>query len=79
MAQKLAKFGLGVGISSGANFIGALMLQNKLGKDSIIVTVFPDDNKKYLSTDLMKKEKIKEHFLSKDITLKGIKNVLRIF
>ena len=79
MAQKLAKCGLGVGISSGANFIGALILQNKLGKDSVIVTVFPDDNKKYLSTDLMREEKIKEHFLSKDITLKGIKNVLRIF
>ena len=77
MAQKLAKCGLGVGISSGANFIGALMLQNKLGKDSVIVTVFPDDNKKYLSTDLMREVKIKEHFLSKDITLKGIKNVLR--
>ena len=79
MAQKLAKCGLGVGISSGANFIGALMLQNKLGKDSIIVTVFPDDNKKYLSTDLMREEKLKEDFLSKDITLKEIKNVLRIF
>ena len=79
MAQKLAKCGLGVGISSGANFIGALMLQNKLGKDSVIVTVFPDDNKKYLSTDLMREEKVKEHFLSKDIILKEIKNVLRIF
>ena len=79
MAQKLARCGLGVGISSGANFIGALMLQNKLGKDSIIVTVFPDDNKKYLSTDLMREEKVKEDFLSKDITLKEIKNVLRIF
>lgn len=53
------------------------MLQNKLGKDSIVVTVFPDDNKKYLSTDLMKEEPIKEHFLSKDISIKGIKNVLR--
>jgi len=53
------------------------MLQNKLRKDSVIVTVFPDDNKKYLSTDLMREVKIKEHFLSKDITLKGIKNVLR--
>ena len=78
MAQKLAKCGLGVGISSGANFIGALMLQNKLGKDSVIVTVFPDDNKKYLSTDLMKSEKVKEDFLSKDIILKEIKNVLRV-
>ena len=79
MAQKLAKAGLGVGISSGANFIGALMLQNKLGKDSIIVTVFPDDNKKYLSTDLMREEKVKENFLSEDISLKSIKNVLRVF
>ena len=58
MAQKLAKTSLGVGISSGANFIGALMLQNKLGKDSIIVTVFPDNNKKYLSTDLIREEKV---------------------
>ena len=65
MAQKLAKCGLGVGISSGANFIGALMLQNKLGKDSVIVTVFPDDNKKYLSTDLMREEKSKRRFLIK--------------
>ena len=70
MAQKLARCGLGVGISSGANFIGTLILQNKLGKDSVIVTVFPDDNKKYLSTDLMREEKVKEHFLSKDIILK---------
>ena len=77
MAQKLAKIGLGVGISSGANFIGALMLQNELGRDANIVTIFADDNKKYLSTDLMKQEPLKEHFLSKDITLKGIKNVIR--
>lgn len=77
MAQKLAKIGLGVGISSGANFIGALMLQNELGKETNIITVFADDNKKYLSTDLMKQEPIKEHFLSKDISLKEIKNVIR--
>ena len=59
MAQKLAsELGLGVGISSGANFLGALIAQEKLGKDSIVVTIFADDNKKYLSTDLMKKEPI---------------------
>jgi cysteine synthase len=41
MAQKLAsQLGLGVGISSGANFIGALKAQEKLGKDSVVVTVF---------------------------------------
>lgn len=74
MAQKLAsELGLGVGISSGANFLGALIAQEKLGKDSIVVTVFADDNKKYLSTDLMKKEPIKDEFLSTDIELLNIK------
>jgi cysteine synthase len=69
MAQKLAcSLGMGVGISSGANFIGAVMVQNKLGKDAVVVTVFPDDNKKYLSTELMHEESIKSNFLSPDIS-----------
>lgn len=73
MAQKLAsELGLGVGISSGANFLGALIAQEKLGKDSIIVTIFADDNKKYLSTDLMKNETVKPGFLSTDIELLNI-------
>jgi hypothetical protein len=51
MAQKLAsELGLGVGISSGANFLGALQVQRSLGDGAVVVTVFPDDNKKYLST-----------------------------
>ena len=70
MAQKLAAdLGLGVGISSGANFIGALQVQNKMGKDAIVVTVFPDDNKKYLSTDLLRDEPSKKGFFSPDIEL----------
>ena len=74
MAQKLAsKLGLGVGISSGANFLGALIAQERLGKDSIVVTIFPDDNKKYLSTDLMREEPVKDDFLSNDIELLNIK------
>ncbi len=57
MAQKLATdLGLGVGISSGANFVGAVLLQDQLGSDAVVVTLFPDDNKKYLSTDLMHDE-----------------------
>ena len=48
MAQKLAKtFGIGVGISAGANFLGCVIS----GIDGAI-TVFADDNKKYLSTAL---------------------------
>ena len=43
MAQKLAAgLGLGVGISSGANFIGALMVQEELGSSAVVATVFPD-------------------------------------
>lgn len=41
--------GISVGISSGANFLGCVLNgQNKA------VTIFADDNKKYLSTDLAK-------------------------
>ncbi len=72
MAQKLAsQLGLGVGISSGANLIGALMVQEKMGPDAVVVTVFADDNKKYLSTDLMRDEPVKDGFLSPDVDLKG--------
>jgi cysteine synthase A len=70
MAQKLASsLGIAVGISSGANFIGALMVQNQMGADAVVVTVFPDDNKKYLSTDLLRKEPIKPGFLSPEVEL----------
>jgi cysteine synthase A len=72
MAQKLAsQLGLGVGISSGANLLGALMVLEEMGPDAIVVTVFADDNKKYLSTDLMRREPAREGFLSADIELKG--------
>lgn len=70
MAQKLASsLGLAVGISSGANFLGALIAQNKLGGNAIVTTVFADSNKKYLSTDLVKEEPIKENYLSPDVEL----------
>jgi cysteine synthase A len=72
MAQKLSRqLGLGVGISSGANLLGALLAQEQLGRDAVVVTVFSDDNKKYLSTDLMREEPVKTGFLSPDIELKG--------
>lgn len=74
MAQKLAnELGLAVGISSGANFLGALKKLEELGEDKIIVTIFSDDNKKYLSTGLMKKEPVKSDFLSPDVQLKSFR------
>lgn len=79
MAQKLASvLGLGVGISSGGNFIGALMAQNRLGPDAIVVTVFADDNKKYLSTDLMKQEPLQDGFLSTDVELVSVVSHRRV-
>ena len=73
MAQKLAQqLGIAVGISSGANFIAALIAQEKLGeKDINVATVFTDCNKKYLSTDLMRREPVKEGFYSSDVELLG--------
>jgi cysteine synthase A len=65
MAQKLAaSAGLAVGISSGANFVGALKLAEELGDDAVVVTVFPDSNKKYLSTDLCKEEPVRDDYLA---------------
>jgi cysteine synthase A len=70
MAQKLAKkLGLAVGISSGANLLGAMKIQEEMGGDAVVATIFPDSNKKYLSTDLMKEEVVKEHYLSPEIEL----------
>jgi cysteine synthase A len=73
MAQKLAaEMGLAVGISSGANFLGALKVLESTGGDSIVATVFPDDNKKYLSTDLLRKEPLREKYKTPDIDLTGL-------
>jgi cysteine synthase A len=79
MAQKLSQqLGLAVGISSGANFIGAVKVQNELGRDKNVVTIFCDSNKKYLSTDLMKDEPLKEGCLTPDIELIDFKAIDRI-
>ncbi len=77
MAQKLAHFGLGVGISSGANFLGALKIQNEIGAKAVVATVFADDNKKYLSTDLLKTEPLKPGFYSPDIQITKIQSYRR--
>jgi cysteine synthase A len=79
MAQKLAsELGIGVGISSGANFLGAVKMQNKYTGEKVMVTVFPDDNKKYLSTDLLKVEPVQDDFLSRDIKLLYFKAIKRV-
>ena len=78
MAQKLATtLGLAVGISSGCNFLAAVKAQGKIGPESCVVTVFCDDNKKYLSTALMSEETPKPGYLSPQIELLGMGTVGR--
>ena len=72
MAQRLAReLGLGVGISSGANFLAAAELAASLDEDAVVVTVFPDSNKKYLSTALLGDEPVRPHFRSPAIALRS--------
>jgi cysteine synthase A len=79
MAQKLAaELGLAVGISSGANFLGALMVQQQRGADAVVVTVFPDDNKKYLSTDLLRPVPVRADFLAPEVELLGFRSFKRV-
>lgn len=79
MAQKLAsQLGLAVGISSGANVIGAIKLQRELGLNSCVVTVLSDSNKKYLSTDLMKIEPVKPGYITSEINFEGYSPIGRL-
>lgn len=71
MSKKLAqKLGLGVGISSGANFLASVMQD----KDNV-VTVFPDNAFKYLSTDLTKNINYNENSIVNEIELISIENI----
>ncbi|WP_373600460.1 PLP-dependent cysteine synthase family protein [Paraclostridium bifermentans] len=79
MAQRLAsELGMGVGPSSGANLIGAIVIQEKLGTNSVVATVFCDDNKKYLSTELSKEILFKPTYISSHVELIAVKSINRI-
>lgn len=72
MAQRLSReLGIGVGISSGANFIGAVKMADQIEPGSAMLTVFADDNKKYLSTDYTKAWKPETEYISSQIELLG--------
>jgi len=73
-ARRLAReLGLGVGISSGANLLGALSVGRRLGAGSVVTTVFPDSNKKYLSTDLMRDEPALEGDLAGRVEFRAVR------
>lgn len=73
MARLLSqKLGIGVGVSSGANFLGCILAQEKLG-GGVVATVFADDNKKYLSTDYSRHQEDKDGDLTPRVELLGVK------
>lgn len=73
MSRILAKkFGLGVGISSGANLLAAIIS----AKDNDnIVTVFADDFKKYLTTDLAKEINNDSNLISNQINIISVEAI----
>ena len=72
MAQRLAReCGLGVGISSGANVVGALKLLERANDDAVAVTVFADSHKKYLSTALFSDEPARDGDVTSDVVFDG--------
>ena len=69
MSKRIAKeFGLGIGISSGANFLASVIMDSD---DLKIATVFPDDNKKYITTKLSEEVDDNPDLISNHIKLIG--------
>ena len=69
MSKRIAKeFGLGIGISSGANFLASVIMDSD---DLKIATVFPDDNKKYITTKLSEEVDDNPELISNQIKLIG--------
>ena len=78
MSRKIAlNLGIGVGISSGANMIAAILAKEE--NYGNIVTVFPDDNKKYISTDLSKPLDKNEKLISNQVEILGYKFIWKKF
>lgn len=73
MSRILAKtFGLGVGISSGANLIASIITAKN---NDNVVTIFADDLKKYLSTDLTKDINNDKNLISNQIEIISIETL----
>ncbi len=48
------------------------MAAQRLGDDPVVITVFSDDNKKYLSTDYAGEEPMKDSYYTKDLVLDSV-------
>jgi cysteine synthase A len=73
MSQALChRLGLAVGISSGANVIGAIKIAEETGGDATVVTVLADSNKKYLSTALAQAEPPQDDYITPQVQLLAV-------
>ena len=76
MAQSLGhRLGLAMGISSGANVVGAMKLVEELGPEATVVTVLCDSNKKYLSTALPQAEPPQDDYMTPQVQLQSFISV----
>ena len=58
-----------MGISSGANLLAAAQLAARHAGEAGVTTLFPDSNKKYLSTDLVREKPLREDYLTPQLEL----------
>lgn len=73
MAKILAKqLGIGCGISSGANFLAAVVTANN---NDNVVTIFVDDLKKYLTTDLVEEINTDKDLISNQIEIISMESI----
>ena len=76
MAQAMChRLGLGVGISAGANIIGAIKLADEMGDDAVVATIVCDCNKKYLSTALAAAEPPQDDYVTPYVQFESVKSV----
>ena len=76
MAQALGhRLGLAMGISSGANVVGAMQLVEELGPEATVVTVLCDSSKKYLSTALPQAEPPRDDYMTPQVQLQSFSSV----
>ena len=53
-------------------------MQDELGPDAVVATVFCDSNKKYLSTDLLRPEPVRAGYVSPDVEILGFDSFNRV-
>ncbi len=76
MAQRLShELGLTFGISSGANLLGAIEIALEQGDGAVVMTVFPDCNRKYLSGALGEVEPVLPSYRTPEVELLGFERI----